>query len=327
VAKPRTRKTSSDATSEAVDETINVTVTDPTDPQPEMETQGDAPIEASTEAAVSGEDTLMASPFENSDPVVTDVVTDTAADTPVDVKSEADAMAEDTVQDDLAEPAESPFNDAEAVAQSDEAPVEPVLEDQRETDKPLDTAPTAAPAVNQTVQKVGFFPVVIGGVIAAGLGAAATLYALPKLPPEYLPQSMQATPVDDTAFTTAIEAQDRKVADLEAKIAALPTPAQTPEMGPLTEALESANAKIAALEGQVATVESQMAALGDRALQSDPAAAAAMEQVQAEISQMKALIEEGRDTTTAAKAQIEAAAEEAAARIPGAEPEAVTLRA
>lgn len=186
--------------------------------------------------------------------------------------------------------------------------------------------PVPAP-VKTVVKKTGFFPVVLGGVVAAGLGAGAAIYALPHIPAQYLPETTQPAPqVDTTAIEATIADQAARLTSLNDAIAALPAPSTTVDIAPLEAALLEANAKIEALGAQVATVENQMAALGDRALQSDPAAAAAMQQVQGEIAQMKALIDEGRDSSAAAKAQIDAAAEEAAARISGAEAEAAKLR-
>ena len=49
------------------------------------------------------------------------------------------------------------------------------------------SAPSSAPAQKVTVQKTGFWPVVLGGVVAAGLGSAATIWALPNLPAGWLP--------------------------------------------------------------------------------------------------------------------------------------------
>ncbi|MFN4061229.1 MAG: COG4223 family protein [Paracoccus hibiscisoli] len=55
---------------------------------------------------------------------------------------------------------------------------------------PADSAsprPAAAP-----VRKTGFWPVALGGVVAAGLGAAATIYALPHLPAAWQPAPVAA---------------------------------------------------------------------------------------------------------------------------------------
>lgn len=63
--------------------------------------------------------------------------------------------------------------------------------------------PDAAPAVAASVppparpapqgRKTGFWPVVLGGVVAAGLGSAATIWALPRLPAGWLPENEAQT--------------------------------------------------------------------------------------------------------------------------------------
>lgn len=256
---------------------------------------------------------------------------DTSADDTVDAGIEPiEPQIEET--DGMDNAVNGPFVDDESPVALDE-PVEdlsetdpkPVSDPEPVADTRYDRPEAAAP---QVVKKVGFLPVVLGGVIAAGLGAGAAIYALPQIPAQYLPASLQpAPPVDTTALDAAIADQGARIDSMSDAIAAIPAPVAGIDIAPIEAALSAANAKIEALGAQVSTVENQMAALGDRALQSDPAAAAAMQQVQSEIAQMKALIEEGRDSSTAAKAQIEAAAEEAAARISGAEVEAAKLRA
>ena len=308
MAKPRTRKTSADKTSEAAIDPVEITPVD----------------EAPAQAEVSGADSVPASPFEEAEPVVLDA--------PSDPTSATDMTLEDM----------PPEVDPALVADlSSEAPTASQTEDVLVVEEPVETSETTpsdtaavkpeapvGPVAPAPAKKSGFFPIFLGGVVAAGLGAGAAIYALPQIPAQYLPQSLQpAAPAQDPAQAEALAAQTARVDALEAKIAALPAPAAAADTSALEAALADADAKIAALTAQVTSVESQMAALGDRALESDPAAAAAMEQVQGEIAQMKALIEEGRNSSDAAKAQIEAAAEEAAARISGAEAEAANLRA
>lgn len=310
MAKPRTRKTSTDKTSEAAIDPVEITSVD----------------EAPAQAEVSGADSVPASPFEEADPVVLDAPSDPTSptdETPDVMTPEVDpALVADLSSE---EPTAPQTEDVLVV----EEPVEASDKIEAEKTAVKPEAPVQGPVRPVApAKKSGFFPIFLGGVVAAGLGAGAAIYALPQIPAQYLPQSLQpAAPAQDPAQAEALAAQTARVDALEAKIAALPAPAAAADTSALETALVDADAKIAALTAQVTSVESQMAALGDRALESDPAAAAAMEQVQGEIAQMKALIEEGRNSSDAAKAQIEAAAEEAAARISGAEAEAANLRA
>ncbi len=93
-------------------------------------------------------------------------------------------------------------------------------------------AKTAAP-----VRKTGFWPVALGGVVAAGLGAAATVYALPHLPASWLPAAPVAQQGDDQAMIDAASQAGREAA--EQAIAAVPAAAELPDdLLPRIEALE-----------------------------------------------------------------------------------------
>ncbi|MDB6182353.1 COG4223 family protein [Paracoccus fistulariae] len=75
----------------------------------------------------------------------------------------------------------------------------------------------ASPAPQQgKVQKVGFWPLVFGGVVAAGIGSIGTIYALPHLPASWLPEQeapqvdveairSQATQAAEAAATSQID--------------------------------------------------------------------------------------------------------------------------
>ncbi|WP_411838534.1 COG4223 family protein [Paracoccus sp. ME4] len=76
--------------------------------------------------------------------------------------------------------------------------------------------PPAAPvsAAPVTVRRTGFWPVAFGGVVAAGLGAAATIYALPHLPAGWLPTAPAAeAPADPQAALDAARDAGRAAAE------------------------------------------------------------------------------------------------------------------
>lgn len=92
------------------------------------------------------------------------------------------------------------------------------------TSAPAQTAP--APVV----RRVGFWPLVAGGVVAAALGSAATFYALPHLPSGWLPQAQ--TPAAPEVDTEALKA---------AILADLPRPAApAPDEAAIRAAVEAA---------------------------------------------------------------------------------------
>ncbi|MBA4492166.1 COG4223 family protein [Paracoccus sp. S1E-3] len=207
--------------------------------------------------------------------------------------------------------------------------------------KPETIRPATRPEpdlVGQTVvQKVGFWPLVLGGAVAAGLGAAATIYALPYLPPSW----RAGAPVDVAALTDAASAAGAEAAKTEvaAALAAMPVTAAAPEPDQIdrsireqvAEALAAAapaqaaspaapsgevTARIAALQTQLETQARQIADLNARP-QLDPAA---MQQVQAMAqgaAQVRADIDaaaaQARDSLAAVQAEAAAAAQRAQA--------------
>ncbi|MTH78981.1 COG4223 family protein [Paracoccus aestuariivivens] len=69
------------------------------------------------------------------------------------------------------------------------------------------TSPKSEP--KPEIRKVGFFPTFLGGVVAAGLGAAATYWAIPQLPEEWRPGAVEAVSPEaqlDAARQLATEA-------------------------------------------------------------------------------------------------------------------------
>lgn len=129
--------------------------------------------------------------------------------------------------------------------------------------EPVKQAPaTAKPAPAQTVEvrKGGFWPMALGGVVAAGLGAAAAIWATPYLGPLGLQPGPAAEAVDPAAIrndavAAATEAATAAgstagTAAAEKAIAALP-PAEAADAGLQAELTAQAE-KIAALEAALA---------------------------------------------------------------------------
>lgn len=115
-------------------------------------------------------------------------------------------------------------------------------------------SPRPAPAKPAApVRKTGFWPVALGGVVAAGLGAAATIYALPHLPAGWLPAAPIAQQGDDQAMIDAASQAGREAA--EQAIAAAPAPAAAALPDDLLPRIEALEEQVAAL-GQPAAAES-----------------------------------------------------------------------
>lgn len=133
-------------------------------------------------------------------------------------------------------------------------------------------AASAAPAKSETrvveVRKAGFMPTFLGGIVAAGLGAGATYWAIPQLPPAWQPGGAVEQPSDeaqlDAARTAATEAARAEVeaqvetlssraadagADAARQILADSMPPASPAIDP--EAIQTQQDKLDALERTV----------------------------------------------------------------------------
>lgn len=175
------------------------------------------------------------------------------------------------------------------------------------TSKPADmpkpateTAKPAAAAPAVTVQKNGFWPVVLGGVVAAGLGAGATLWALPHLPAGWLPDA----PIDTAALRDEAVAAARAEAEAAAddRVATL-----RQELQAIAPAEGGGGAGLAALQQRL---DEQSAAIEELrgAAQIDPQV---IERVQALAAQAGALEQQIQTAAQQAQTQITAAQAEA----------------
>ncbi len=172
------------------------------------------------------------------------------------------------------------------------------------------SASPSAPAQKVTVQKTGFWPVVLGGVVAAGLGSAATIWALPHLPAGWLPEQpapaaapeVDVAAIRDDAVAAAQSATAEQIDALRAELAAQAEQgAQQPvPAGPSEEDL-------AALRQQVEQQAARVEELAARP-QIDPDMAA---RIQTLADQAGALEQQIQTAAQAAQAQINAAQAEA----------------
>lgn len=134
---------------------------------------------------------------------------------------------------------------------------------EKPAEKPAPPAAKAPPPQTTVIRKGGFWPMALGGVVAAGLGAGAAIWAGPQLMPP--PEPAPATEIDTAAIRSeAVEAATAAGAEAGAAaggeaaakaIAELPAPAAAAEAGdtaPLQAELEAQAQKIAALEAALA---------------------------------------------------------------------------
>lgn len=154
------------------------------------------------------------------------------------------------------------------------------------------TTQQAVPPQNVTVRKTGFWPVAFGGIVAAGLGAAATIWALPNLPAGWLPEqesTIDAEAIKADAVAAAEEAARQVVAEA--------SPGDAGEAADIQAMLEEQGERIAALEeaGAIPSEPVDEAAAGTGPASGEDAASAPSEeltQLQQQLEQQAAKIAE-----------------------------------
>lgn len=173
-----------------------------------------------------------------------------------------------------------------------EEPVEDVVTDEPdsvELDEPTADAQeetSVEPQPEQVVvqRKGGFFPMLLGGVAAAGIGFGSALYLLPELPKSWLPESGN----DNAELLQRLEAQDAALAELKAALAS------AGDDTALQDSVSATQASVEALAGDVTTLKGELAAVGEMqtritALEKAPMADASPEAVAAYKREMEAL--------------------------------------
>lgn len=300
---------------------------------------------------------------------VTGAGTGVAPSKPASTGPDTTALAKPASKSETKPAPSQPAPSQPATSKPDTAKAEPMTS--KSDSKPTETkaaTPAAAPADAKpaprpvTVKRVGFFPLFFGGVVAAGLGAGAAYYAIPKLPPQWQPMATPVAPaapaIDveairadavSAARDAATQAAQASLANLtetaqaagaeaaKAALADLPPPEGAPvasvDLTPLQEALAQQAAQIKALDEALAGAAATGTGEGV-----PPAALAGLEtavaQMQEHLAGQAAKIDElaarpvGGDPEQMAgiAQQIETAAAEAEARIRAAEAAAAKLK-
>lgn len=182
----------------------------------------------------------------------------------------------------------------------------------------------STPSTQVTVRRGGFVPMVLGGAVAAGLGAAAMYYALPALPEAWRPAGMAqplapaASAIDAQALQAeAVKAAETaaaaQVADLKAQLDALkdrPASVGAPEA--LTADLEALKAQLAAQAEQLTALASRPVTAGGEAIAGlETEAQALVEQVRQQAAAAQGQIAQAQDQAKALMAQAEQAVQRA----------------
>jgi hypothetical protein len=195
--------------------------------------------------------------------------------------------------------------------------------------------PPPPPAVHQTiVRRGGFVPLVLGGIVAAGIGAGGAFYAAERGVIGPLTEAPDLTALTERldALAAATDTAMRKADDTAAAVAALPAPAAVTDPSPAIAAaqtrLDAVGTAVGALATRLDAIDARLSTLEKRPVTGGTGASAeAITAFQREMDEMRALVESQRAAVTASQEEIAAAAAEAAARIKTAEDEAARLRA
>jgi len=222
---------------------------------PDAEVVSETPPAGPTEAADSVMAALEGDVRPGEDPAV--VGEPAAAETAVEpVEAAAPAPVEATEPERVSEPAPEPWRRPEPQA---ETRAEPAV------------APPPRPV---TVKKVGFVPLVLGGVVAAGLGFAAGWQGLLPAP-------------GDAETEAAIAAQGARIDEVAAAVAALPA---MPETAPLEEAIAGLRAELGPLAERITALEERVTAMERAPANDGTLSANAIAAWQQDIEDLKAAV-------------------------------------
>lgn len=178
------------------------------------------------------------------------------------------------------------IEDAEIVMSSEAE--EDAAQDDGETDHPSET-PSLAPAPSQPERaKSGFFPLVLGGVLAAAIGVGASGYIFPN----GLPFGPSATRGIDLG--SELKLQSGRLDDLSARLDALPD-IDGPAVSSAVTAVGDLQAQIGALSETLGTLETRVAQLETRPVGSE-AAGNLPANVEAELKELRAALDVQKGT-------------------------------
>ncbi len=243
-----------------------------------------------------------------------------------DAVTDVDLTSEDASPDQEAETAEATADSAEDTPSTQDGAEEMTADgagDAPQTDEPVaqdtndDSAPEkpAEPSSMVTTEQVvvregGFWSMVLGGIVAAGVGALAAPYILPEA---WFSKG-------DSALEARIEqglgAQDQRINALNAQIDGLAVPPDR------VDEINSLGETLTALTGQISGLEERIIALESR-----PVAASGGGAPIAELEELRTALDAQRSALDAQRAEIEALSAEAQAQESAAKQGAIaTLR-
>ncbi|MCV2867243.1 hypothetical protein OEW28_01210 [Defluviimonas sp. WL0002] len=250
-----------------------------------------------------------------------------SSETPDDAQAPIDTEAPE-----VAEPvADTSVADADVMPEATDEPVEqaPLGEDMPD-EAPVATVDEAAERPARSGG--GWFGTVLGGAVAAGIGAGAAYYVLPQLQPGGDMQGQLAV------LKAQLGTQDADISALETRVGAMAPGASTEDMAALDDRVSSALAQaeaerigfaeaLSALTQRVDAFDERLTALERAPASGGGVSTAAIQSFEREIATLRAEIEGQRSESSAIESRVAQIAEEAESRLGAAEEEAARIRA
>lgn len=240
-------------------------------------------------------------------------------DAPVDT---ATSLETETTEGDVSPEAEIPEPEEAVISDPEPVPVEAAPE--------LSSTPDHAPVAKQ---RGGFFPMVLGGAVAAGLGFGAAAVVLPNIltPPE-------PPKLDTSAFEGQIATQNERITSLTAQLEELKSDTTLADLAAAQSDLaaqlatqiqattDAFNERIGLESARLETLDARLVELEKRPVEDGAASALALQAFGREMTTLREEIAANREANATAQAAIAAAAEQAASQISSVEARAVALK-
>lgn len=212
-----------------------------------------------------------------------------------------------------------------------DAPTDAASDTPRDAASPV-SAPAPASAAPVQIRRTGFWPVVLGGVVAAGIGAGATIWALPHLPPAWLPAAPEqpgfdAEGVRAEAVAAAQDSAQQLVDDFAASFEP-PAPAEGADQAALAD-LDALRQDLADLRARVDDQGGRLDDLQTAATDAAPADTdtAAEPQLDPQLEQQLADLSRQAEELAQLEQRIQETADEVSQQIAAARAEAEQMQA
>ncbi|GAA4227772.1 hypothetical protein GGQ68_004063 [Sagittula marina] len=174
-----------------------------------------------------------------------------------------------------------------------------VVEDRSRTS----TATAAVPAVREEKKSSGFVPMVLGGVIAAGLGYGAAYLGFVGGGENPFETETRSTLAAQRSELDGLNALPQAVTDLQAQVDGIDLSALDTGLAGVQDAMSEMNTRLTAIDDQIASMDSRMTALEKQPLAESvsPEAIAAYER---ELEQLRGAVSDQQTALEAEKAAL-----------------------